>query len=246
MEDKYLRRIDLSNKSRRLPICFCIDTSRSMQLIVEGYDESIDGRGKELFADQRVYRDVAPRPEHVTLMDKLHEGIVNFYNAIIEEDVSCDSCEAAIVTFSDHASLYDGFSSVEDKSAPNFNSEIGNNTNVSPAIRMALDLLAKQTEFYRSNKISRFTPWLVLFTDGLPTDDVSVIKRELMQMQDEGNLFVYTMALSDDPELLSALRGFSRKPPIKCSDPKEIKRFFDFLARSVSIVAEGGTPEDYF
>ena len=81
----------------------------------------------------------------------------------------------------DRAKLYEGFSSVEEKSVPNFSSLIGGNTNVSPAIRMALDLLAKQKEFYKNNKISYFQPWLVLFTDGLPTDDVSAIKRELIE-----------------------------------------------------------------
>ena len=97
-----------------------------------------------------------------------------------------------------------------------------------------------------NNKISYFQPWLVLFTDGLPTDDVSAIKRELMQMQDDDKLSVYTMALSDDPDLLNALRGFSKKQPIRCTDPKEIQRFFDFLAKSVSVVAGGGIPKDFF
>ena len=119
-------------------------------------------------------------------------------------------------------------------------------SNVSPAIRMALDLLSKQKELYKNNKISYFQPWLVLFTDGLPTDDVSVIKRELMQMQDDDKLSVYTMALSDDPELLNALRGFSKKQPIRCADPKDIQRFFEFLAKSVSVVAAGGEPQDIF
>ena len=72
------------------------------------------------------------------------------------------------------------------------------------------------------------------------------IKRELMQMQDDDKLSVYTMALSDDPDLLNALRGFSKKQPIRCADPKEIQRFFDFLAKSVSVVAAGGIPKDFF
>jgi hypothetical protein len=67
-----------------------------------------------------------------------------------------------------------------------------------------------------------------------------------MQMQDDDKLSVYTMALSDDPDLLNALRGFSKKQPIRCTDPKEIQRFFDLLAKSVSVVAGGGIPKDFF
>ena len=242
MEDKYLRRINFSNKAKRVPICFCIDTSDSMGVIVDGF-ENVRSTGEKVFTDQREYEIVEGG---ISLMDKIHEGLKNFYDAILDDDMACDSCESAIVTFNDRAKLYEGFSSVEEKSVPNFSSLIGGNTNVSPAIRMALDLLAKQKEFYKNNKISYFQPWLVLFTDGLPTDDVSAIKRELMQMQDDDKLSVYTMALSDDPELLNALRGFSKKQPIRCADPKEIQRFFDFLAKSVSVVAAGGIPKDFF
>jgi uncharacterized protein YegL len=242
MEDKYLRRINFSNKAKRVPICFCIDTSDSMGVIVDGF-ENVRSTGEKVFTDQREYEIVEGG---ISLMDKIHEGLKNFYDAILDDDMACDSCESAIVTFNDRAKLYEGFSSVEEKSVPNFSSLIGGNTNVSPAIRMALDLLAKQKEFYKNNKISYFQPWLVLFTDGLPTDDVSAIKRELMQMQDDDKLSVYTMALSDDPDLLNALRGFSKKQPIRCADPKEIQRFFDFLAKSVSVVAAGGIPKDFF
>jgi uncharacterized protein YegL len=242
MEDKYLRRIDFSNKAKRVPICFCIDTSDSMGVIVDGF-ENVRSTGEKVFTDQREYEIVEGG---ISLMDKIHEGLKNFYDAILDDDMACDSCESAIVTFNDRAKLYEGFSSVEEKSVPNFSSLIGGNTNVSPAIRMALDLLAKQKEFYKNNKISYFQPWLVLFTDGLPTDDVSAIKRELMQMQDDDKLSVYTMALSDDPDLLNALRGFSKKQPIRCADPKDIQRFFEFLAKSVSVVAAGGEPQDIF
>lgn len=242
MDDKYLRRVNYSNKAKRVPICFCIDTSDSMGVIIDGF-ENVRSTGQRVFTDQREYEIVEGG---ISLMDKLHDGIAKFYEAILDDDMACDSCEAAIITFNDTAKLYEGFSSVENKNVPNFSSFLGGNTNISSAIRMALDLLAKQKEFYKNNKISYFQPWLVLFTDGLPTDDTSLIKRELMQMQDNDKLSVYTMALSDDPELLNALRGFSKKQPIRCVDHKEIKRFFDFLAKSVSVVAAGGTPKDFF
>ena len=243
MNDKYVRKFDSSNKAKRVPICFCIDTSTSMGLIVDGF-ENVKSTGKKVFADQREYQIVEGG---ISLMDKMHEGIANFYEAILDDDMACDSCEAAIITFSDNAQLYENFSSVDEKTVPNFNDMRGGNTNVSPAIRMALDLLADQKNFYKNNKTPYFQPWLILFTDGLPTDDVSEIKAELMQMQNDDKLSVYTMALSDDPQLIDALRGFSKKDPIKCSNHKDIQRFFDFLAKSVSVVAAGGeAPKGFF
>lgn len=243
MSDKYVRKFDSTNKAKRVPICFCIDTSASMGLIVDGFD-TVKSTGKKIFADQREYQVVEGG---ISLMDKMHEGIANFYDAILDDDMACDSCEAAIVTFSDNAQLYENFSSVDEKSVPDFNAFRGGDTNVTPAIRMALDLLAEQKAFYKSNKTPYFQPWLILFTDGLPTDDVSAIKAELMQMQNDNKLSVYTMALSDNPNLIEALRGFSKKEPIKCSNHKDIQKFFEFLAKSVSVVAAGGEiPEEFF
>jgi hypothetical protein len=66
-----------------------------------------------------------------------------------------------------------------------------------------------------------------------------------MNLQDNEKLTVYTMALSDDAELLNHLSGYSKKRPIVCRDSSTIKKFFDFLAKSVSITAVDGTPDDF-
>ena len=44
MSDKYLRKFDSSNKAKRVPICFCIDISASMGVIVDGF-ENVKSRG---------------------------------------------------------------------------------------------------------------------------------------------------------------------------------------------------------
>ena len=94
MEDKYLRRINFSNKAKRVPICFCIDTSDSMGVIVDGF-ENVRSTGEKVFTDQREYEIVEGG---ISLMDKIHEGLKNFYDAILDDDMACDSCESAIVT----------------------------------------------------------------------------------------------------------------------------------------------------
>jgi uncharacterized protein YegL len=244
MSNKYLRNININikNKAKRVPIAMCIDVSDSMNLIVDGFDQ-VRNTGRTVFTDQREYEVVEGG---ISLMDKVHDGIETFYKAVLDDDMAADSCESSIITFSDTAKVYDGFAPVDAKERPDFSDLVGGNTNVTPAIRMALDLLEKQKQIYKDNKIPYNQPWLVLFTDGLPTDDVSAIKRELIQMQNDGKLSVYVMALSDDPELLRALSGFSTKPPISCRDYKEIQRFFDFLAKSVSVIVDGGIPSDFF
>ena len=246
MEEKYVRNFNSRNRAKRLPVCFCIDTSGSMNKIVEGYDEAIDGKGTEAFIDQQCVDTIADRPGLITLADKMNEGIKNFYKAIGGDFRACDSCEVAIVTFNDEPKLYDGFSSVEEKKLPDFTKLITDgNTYMTPAIEMALDLLEEQMLFYKKNNARSFKPWLVLFTDGLPSDDVTLIKRRLKDLQERGELFVYTVALSDKPGELEGARGFSLNEPINASDPKVITQFFHFLSKSVSAGAQGVAPKAF-
>ena len=86
MEDKYLRRINFSNKAKRVPICFCIDTSDSMGVIVDGF-ENVRSTGEKVFTDQREYEIVEGG---ISLMDKIHEGLKNFYDAILDDDMACE------------------------------------------------------------------------------------------------------------------------------------------------------------
>ena len=241
--ERYIRRVDFSNKAKRVPVCFCIDTSHSMGFIdpkLGGY--RVVNPGKTVYVDQTVAGYVEGG---TTYIEEVMDGIKKFYEAILDDDIACDACECAIVTFNDSPKLYEGFDTVDNKTVPDLSNEPKGNTNVTPALEMCLDLLEKQKQFYKSNRIGYYQPWLVVFSDGLATDDVSRIQYRLMNLQDNEKLTVYTMALSDDVELLNHLSGYSKKRPIVCKDASTIKKFFDFLAKSVSITAGDGTPDDF-
>lgn len=234
------------NKAKRVPICFCVDVSRSMDEVIEGLEYAVK-LDEITFEDQYCYRQVnTDDPRCKTKMDKIVEGLNNFYKAILDDDVACDSCESVIVTFNDNVEVLDEFDTIDNKQMPKFPQPKGN-TNMSIAIRKALDLISERQQIYKDNAIKSGIPWLVLFTDGQPTDDTSLIKQELKQMQLDKKLMVYTMALSDSDELVRYLKSFSENPPIECKDPKEIQKFFTFLAKSVSVGStNNGIPKDFW
>lgn len=242
MNNEYLRRVNFNNRAKRVPICFCIDISLSMDEIIEG-EQYCKITNQTIFGDQRQYRimePIIPNDSRVkTKADKVAEGLGNFYEAVKDDDMACDSCEAAIVTFRDTPRVFEGFDSIENKNVPIFPKPAGN-TNITQAIEMSLDILEKQKELYKNNRIPYFQPWLVIFTDGQPTDDVTKIKQKLIRLQNEQKLSVYVMSLSDKAEVIDSLRGFSLSDPILSENPKVIKQFFNFLAKSVSVTASSG------
>lgn len=240
-EERYIRRTDFSRRVKRLPVCFCIDTSGSMDAIDTKLPYTVTGSTKR-FVDSDNWVDA----DGVTYMEEVMDGLKVFYEAILDDDDARDSCECAIVTFNDTPTLYEGFDAVTRKSVPDFTRLPQGNTNITPAIEMCLDVLEKQKDFYKVNRMKHYQPWLVLFTDGLATDDVSRIQYRLMNMQDNDKLVVYTMALGDDPALLKHLREYSKMKPIACKDADIIKKSFKRLAQSVSIASVGGSPLEDF
>lgn len=242
MTSKHQNKIDLNNKARRVPICFCIDTSSSMGIIVDGFD-TIKETGNKIYTDQVECQEVNGG---ITLMDKVHEAIENFYSAILDDDISSDSCEIAIVTFNDTPSVFDGFSSVEEKKKPKFYPVPKSNTNISSAISLSLEVIEERKREYEKNKISYYKPWLVIFSDGHSSDDVSLIKKELSRLEDENLLYVCTVLLTDSEGVVNSLKGFSKGEPIKCREPNEIKGFFDFLSRSIYFEITGGKTDYSF
>ena len=255
MDNKYLGKINFNNKAKRVPICFCVDISLSMDEIIEG-EQFCKITGTNVYGDGRQYGYMEPitpnDPRVKTKADKLAEGLGNFYRAVREDDMACDSCVSEIVTFRDTSWVFEEFDSVDNKQVPKFPKPKGN-TNMTSALRMALDTLDQQKQMYKDNKIPYCQPWLVLFTDGEPTDDITRITDEFVQRQKDSKLTVYVCPLTNDKYAIEILKklvtprsngGLSQFIP--CDDPKEIKKFFTFLAKSVSVIARDGIPDKFF
>lgn len=257
MNNDYLGKIDFNNKAKRVPICFCVDVSLSMDEIIEG-EEFCKITGSNVYGDGRQYGYMEPikpnDPRVKTKMDKLSEGLGAFYQAIKEDDMACDSCVSEIVTFKDTPSLFEQFDNVDDKRVPKFPRPSGN-TNMTKALEMALDTLDKQKALYKQNCMPYFQPWLVVFTDGQPSDDITRITNELIKRQKNKRLIVYIcpLAKEDDKAAMDKLKKLvyaradgGQSEFIPCDDPKRIREFFAFLARSVSVVANDETMPSFF
>ena len=258
IDNKIFRKnINANNRAKRLPICFCIDISLSMDEIVEG-EEFCELTDKKVYGDQRVYgklRPIIPGDIRVkTKAKKLSEGLYNFYEAVWQDDIACDSCVSEIITFRDTARVFEDFESIENKKVPSFPKPNGD-TNISNALELALETLDNQIKLYSDNKISCFYPWIVLFTDGEPTDDITKISQKLIERQKDGKLCVYVCPLTSSPYAIQTLEKLIYKSQIsnkitgeiiKCDNPGKIKSFFSFLAKSVSTYVGNGIPKGFY
>lgn len=236
MDNKYYGDDDLIfNTSTRLPVCFLVDVSGSMRTIFD--DTGVRKTGRTEFKDGKQYEIVEGGRYYMQLVV---DGVNKFYDAIKSDDMASNSCEISILGFSDNVDVLEDFESV-DKKRPFVEPREGNNTNLGKAVERALDLLEERKNDYKRNGIDYFQPWLVIFTDGDPTDDVKEAQMRCQNLIRDKKLVVFVFTISDEPNQ-NILQGFTNKKIFKIKDAK-IAELFEWLGKSVSVVSNSRPDE---
>ena len=173
-------------------------------------------------------------------INELQEGINIFYNALEEDEIAKLSAEIAVVTFGEGGvQVLNDFASLERQSIPRLRA--GGLTPMGEAIEKALELLENRKNEYKAAGVDYYQPWMVVMTDGFPTDDVNNAIAKTRALVDNKKLVVFPIAIGKDAdkEVLEALSG---KPALKLKG-LNFKDFFVWLSKSVSKVSQS-TPGD--
>lgn len=236
MDDKYLGEDDLVlNTSARIPVCLCIDTSASMNKILD--PNSVKLTGEKEFIDGKWWDIVAAGD---TLMTEMNKGVNKFYEAIQNDDQAAAACEIAIVSFSDDAKVASEFSSIDKKEEFLIDVE-GESTQMGAGLDLALDMLQKRKDEYNTNGIEYYQPWLVIFTDGEPTDSIVKAQQKIREMEDDKKLTVFCLALDSEVNM-NILSTLSKRPALSIKNDK-FSEFFEWLGKSVSLVSSSRVGE---
>ena len=137
---------------------------------------------------------------------ELNEGVRLFYNEINDDEVAKSAADVCIVTFgSGGVRNVQDFQSIDGEVAPSFHAG------------------------------EYFQPWLVLITDGAPTDDISQAASKTSQMAKDKKLTIFPLAVEGAD--MDTLRRISPvRQPIKLQGMK-FKEFFQWLSKSISVVS---------
>lgn len=84
-------------------------------------------------------------------------------------------------------------------------------TSMGAALTAALDAIEERKRTYRANGVSYYRPWVLLITDGLPTDDVSAVSERLRAAEQDRSVAFFAVGVAGaDLEVLASLS--SREP----------------------------------
>lgn len=139
------------NPDPRCPVALVLDCSGSM--------------GEPLTAGQ-------PAP-----IDALNDGLDVLVRELHRDPLARRRVEVSIVTFGSAVHVASDFATVDHLTLPQLTPS--GVTPMGEAITTALDKLDERKRSYRANGIAYYRPWLLLITDGLPTDDLTAARERL-------------------------------------------------------------------
>ena len=242
-----IRRVTESGNARML-LCFCIDISQSMSLILDGYREGrdyrvVDNRRRTEDGVSGV-RSVEALPGRVLLnrLTKLTDILCKMIAELKRQRDIADSVAICIITFSQFADVIQEFQDLRDISETYISRrlKIGtDSTNMSTGLTFTEREINKQKKLLEQADIDTHTPMMVIMSDGLPTDGIAADRKrdEIRAMSDGDKLNVIPVFIggSDDYNSQRFLKGMTRDETLyTMSTDSDYDRVFEIIRTAVS------------
>jgi uncharacterized protein YegL len=168
-------------------------------------------------------------------ISELDEGVRAFIAAVLGDDTAKDSAEIAVVTFGGDAEVKADFGPVETLEPPSF--AAGGCTPMGDAVDKAVTLLEERKRAYAEAGVDYFQPWLVLMTDGAPTDSIERAATRVADLVERRRLSVFAIGIGETADLVTLARFTPKRPPLRLKG-LAFPKFFEWLSKSVSQVAQ--------
>ncbi len=217
----------VTNPATRLPVCICLDTSGSMNVVTGGdYKKT----GETVYEDGKTWNVVTGGE---TKLSALQEGLDLFYDSVLEDPQARKSAELCIIEFNDDVNCLADFFSIEKQQRPTLSAY--GDTHMGEAVNMALDKLEQRKQEYKDNGVDYYQPWLVIMTDGENNGSEEEMKKaadRVAKLVDARKLTVFPIGIGDTN--METLRQLSpKRSPLKLKGLK-FKEFFTWLSQSVA------------
>ncbi len=118
-------------------------------------------------------------------IDQLNSAIAQFRDQVCTDSLSAKRVEVCVVSFGSQVKIETPFVNVGRFVAPVLTA--GGMTVMGEGIRYALEVVHKRCHEYHQTGIECFKPFVMMITDGIPTDDVSGVKALIDDRENAGS-----------------------------------------------------------
>ena len=170
-------------------------------------------------------------------INQLNSGVHEFISSVQKDDLAKYSVELAVLTAGMTIDEVLPFTPATDIDY-NSHLEASGMTPLGGAVEQALRMLEERKEEYKQVGIPYYQPWLVIISDGAPTDNWAHIAQKAKDLCNERKLV--SLAVGVNNADMSILSEFSNRPALKLQG-LNFKDFFEWLSASMSRVSGSGS-----
>jgi uncharacterized protein YegL len=164
-------------------------------------------------------------------IQQLNAGVRFFRDELLSDELATKRVELAAISFG--PLTVDSEFSAPDMFSPADLVATGD-TPMGAATLKAIEMVKQRKAVYRQNGVSFYRPWIILITDGAPTDDISAAAA-LVREGEAGKNFAF-FAIGVDSADMTRLAQLSSREPLHMQGLK-FKELFLWLSSSMKTVS---------
>ena len=168
-------------------------------------------------------------------ISELQEGMQMFFHSLYDDETAKHSAEVSVVTFGGTVEKFIEFTSLQEEPPPPRFQAAGH-TPMGEAVVVALDSLEARKSQYQNTGVDYYQPWLVLMTDGAPTDHIEDAVHRVERLVERRTLSVFAIGIGSGADMDVLARFSPNRHPLRL-DGLKFKEFFEWLSKSVQRVS---------
>lgn len=170
-------------------------------------------------------------------ISELNQGLIDFYEEIESDETTSQRLEIALISFNSTSQIVQEPALIENIAIPELKA-MGRTAMVS-ALYDAIQLVEDRKSWYKSTGQKYYRPWIILMTDGEPTDDINEVNNlsQKIKIDTENKRYVFLPIGVEgaNMDVLKELQGTI--PPMKLKGTR-FSAFFKWLSASMGSVVK--------
>lgn len=209
----------VENPTPRIPICLVLDRSPSMS-------------GETRWGSPIQQTNPSP-------IDALNDGVKNFFDSVKKDKTACYSAEVSVIAFSGKTTALLDFCTITRANPPKIKLDFEyGGTSIGSAVELALNLLDARKKEYQDAGVDYYQPWLVLMTDGQPTDQTHIsISKDISERVLSKKLSIFPIGIGQGADMKILAMFSPKRVPLRLKGLC-FNEFFEWLSQSVSITSQ--------
>ena len=172
---------------------------------------------------------------------RLNEAINEFKEQTMLDEIARNSVDIAIVEFNSYATVIQDFVPLPEMQTVTLNPR--GVTSMGAGIELAIDMVKARTRLYASLGTPSYKPWIIMITDGAPTDDITVAKQRIEEEENKGSYGKLKFWAIGVPGFdVNTLTTLSRR--CISIDKARFKGLFNWLSESMVAISSSSVNEN--